>query len=138
MPFTRPGSDLAMTSQDPATGRFNFDWEYGSPKFDNTEAHRCLSLLVEHRPTANNPGYWADETGKRGSYLYTLRNMTTATPSQAEAYAADAMQRAVDDNAIQFDRSDATARRVGRTGLSLVVKYRAHGRAQTVRTTVGT
>jgi phage gp46-like protein len=138
LPFTRPGSDMAMTKQDPSTGLYNFDWSNGDPLFDDTQAHRCLSLLIEHRPTPEKPGYWADETGKRGSYLYTLRNITNATPSQAEAYAADAMQKAVDDNAITFRREDVTARRIGRTGLSLVVKYKANGRVQTVRTSVGT
>lgn len=136
MPFTRPGADLAMTNQDPSSGLYSFDWEYGDPKFDDTQAHRVLSLLVEHRPGPQSPGYWADTTGTRGSYLYTLRNLVRATPSQAESYAADALQKAVADNAITFERGDVTARRVGEK-LALSVRYRARGRTQTVKTSVG-
>lgn len=136
MPFNRPGSDLAMTNQSGDTWLYNFDWLNGDPRFDSTEAHRVVSLLIEHRPTPKNPGYWADVTGLRGSLLYTLRTVTNSTPSQAEAYSVDALQWAVNDNAITFQRAGVTARRTAQ-GIALSVKYTAAGKQQTVTATVG-
>jgi phage gp46-like protein len=131
--FTRVGRDLALTNQDKATGLLSFDWGTdGEPKFDDTEAHRVLSLLVEHRPSPpSNPGYWADATGKRGSLLYTLTEVKRATPSQAEGYAVDALQKAVDDNAILLDPANVTAKRTA-NGMSLSVIYTANGDTQRV------
>lgn len=137
MSFTRPGSDLAMTNQSANTGLYSFDWSGGDPLFDSTQAHRVLSLLVEHRPSPQKPGYWADTTGTRGSYLYTLRTITSGTPSQAEAFAADALTKAVNDNAITFDRARISARRVGQAGIVIKVPYQASGRSQAVALTVG-
>ena len=136
MAFTRPGADMAMTNQDGATGLYSFEWAYGDPVFDDTQEHRVISLLVEHAPSPNNPGYWADETGRRGSLLYTLRNVTTATPSKAEAYAAQALDWAVAGNAITYKPSGIEARRVGR-GIALSVKYSSTGKEQTAKVTIG-
>lgn len=124
---------MAMTNQNKATRLFSFDWGTdGEPKFDNTEAHRVLSLLVEHRPSPpSKPGYWADDTGRRGSLLYTLTEVRRATPSQAEAYARDALQKAVDDNAITFDPGNVTAKRTA-GGITLNVIYTANGDTQQV------
>ena len=136
MSFTRRGSDLAMTNQDGGTGLYNFAWAFGDPTFDDTEAHRVISLLVEHRPSPRHPGYWADETGRRGSLLYTLQTLTSATPSQAEAYAADALDWAVADNAITYERSGIQARRKG-TGLALSVAYTATGKQHEIKVAIG-
>lgn len=126
-----------MTNQSGATGLYNFKWVGGDPLFDSTQAHRVLSLLVEHRPTPGHPGYWADPTGKRGSYLYTLKSITTGTPSQAESFASDAITKAVADNAITYDKNQIEARRVGNAGIVVKVPYQAGGQPQNVALTVG-
>ncbi len=100
MPFTNPGSDIAMR-RNPATGKLDFDWdETGNPRYSDDNVHRVLSLLVEHRPARGpdgGPGWIWDTTGKRGSLLYTVKNVRRSTPSQLEAYALDALQKAVDE-----------------------------------------
>ena len=136
MPFTTAGSDLSLTNQEPQTSLYNFNWVAGDPQFDDTQQHRVASLLVEHKPSPKMPGYWADPTGLRGSLLYTLQNVVNSTPSQAEAYASDALQKAVDDGAIVFERSGIQARRV-KSGITLQVQYTANNTGQAVVTTIG-
>lgn len=129
----KPGRDLAMTRRNAQTGKFDLDWDdTGDPKFDDTEAHRVTSLLLEHRPSAYGAGYWADLDGTRGSLLYTIRNLKTSTPSQAEAYARDALQKAIDDGAIEGEPV-VSARRVGPSRLDVAVAYTARGETQTVK-----
>lgn len=131
----KPGRDLALSRRNAETGRFDLDWDTtGDPKFDDTEAHRVTSLLVEHRPSAYGAGYWADPTGLRGSLLYTLRSLRASTPSQAEAYARDALQKAIDDGAIEGE-PEISARKVGRS-IELAVTYNARGNTQTVRASI--
>lgn len=136
--FTRPGSDMAMTNRDAGTGLYSFDWDStGEPTFDDTQAHRVLTQLIEHRASASSPGYWDDPTGKHGSLLYTVRETRRGTPSQVEAYAADALDKCVLDKALTYDPEDVTARSVGPTRIDLAVTYTAAGRTQTVGVTVG-
>ena len=99
--------------RNPATGRLDFDFdETGNPAFSDTNTHRVLSLVIEHRPSpsspsqAASPGWWADETGERGSLLYTLKNLRRRTPSEAESMVRSALQKAVDEGKI----SDVDAR----------------------------
>ena len=81
-----------------AVGRLDFDWdETGNPRFSDDNVHRVLSLLLEHRPSPGSPGWWADETGRRGSLLYTAKNSKRSTPSEIEAMARDALQKAVEE-----------------------------------------
>lgn len=93
----RAGRDLAMTRVNPSTGRFDFDWtDRNDLKFDDTQTHRVVSLLLERRGQ-----WWADTEGNRGSRLYTLRDLRRSTPSQAEAFAQEALARAVSDGWIR-------------------------------------
>ena len=106
MPFTSKGSDIIMKRND-AVGRLDFDWDAtGNPRYGDDNVHRVLSLLLEHRPSPGSPGWWADETGKRGSLLYTVRNVRRSTPSDVEAMVKDALQKAVDEGWI----SDVSAK----------------------------
>jgi hypothetical protein len=94
--------------RNPATGKLDFDWDAdgsnaGNPKYSDDNIHRVLSLLVEHRPSPATPdgpatpGWVWDRTGQRGSLIYRVKNIRRSTPSQLEAYALDAMQKAVDE-----------------------------------------
>lgn len=125
MPFTSSGADISMR-RNPATGRLDFDWDAtGNPRFDDSNGHRVMSLLIEHRPSpatpsaSASPGYWADETGKRGSLLYTVKNVLRDTPSQIEAYAVDALQKAVDEGWLSLPIAKAFLRPVSRARLDV-------------------
>jgi len=129
----KPGRDLSLSRLNKQTNRYDLDWDDdGDPSFDDTEAHRVASLLIEHRPSSLSAGYWADLKGSRGSLLYTVKNLRSSTPSQAEAYARDALQKAIDDGAIEGEPQIA-ARRIGSTRLDVGVSYKARGQTQTVR-----
>lgn len=113
MPFTKPGSDISMR-RDPASGRLTFDWdETGNPRYSDDNVHRVTSLLVEHRPSPAtpsqdaSPGWWFDALGTRGSLIYTVKNVKRTTPSQLEAYALDAMKKAVDEGWISAPTAKA-------------------------------
>ena len=112
MPFTSTGADIAM-QRNPATGRLDFAWDTvgpnaGNPTYNDDNVHRVMSLLFEHRPAVASasqpasPGWIWDQQGTRGSLLYTVKNVKRSTPSELEAYARDALQRAVDEEWI-FD-----------------------------------
>jgi phage gp46-like protein len=114
VPFTSSGRDVAMV-RDLVTGRFDFDWDAtGNPRYSDDCVHRVLSLLLEHRPSPGFPGWWADDTGKRGSLLYTVKNVRRSTPSDVEAFASDALQRAVDEKEISDVVARAFLKPVGR------------------------
>lgn len=125
MPFTSSGADISMR-RNPATGRLDFDWDAtGNPKFDDSNGHRVMSLLIEHRPSpatpsaAASPGYWADATGKRGSLLYTVKNVLRETTSQVEAYAIDALQKATAEGWFTSPVAKAFLRPVSRARLDV-------------------
>ena len=114
MPFTSPGQDVAMR-RNPSTGKLDFDWDAtGNPRYSDDNVHRVLSLLVEHAPSPGEPGWWADETGKRGSLLYTVKNVRRSTPSDVEAMCVDALQKAVDEGWVSDVSARATLRPVDR------------------------
>lgn len=114
MSFTAQGKDLALTTRNAATGKFDLTWDAsGNPAFDDTEAHAVLSLLYEHRGQ-----WWADTAGTRGSRLYQLRNIRRSTPSQAESYASEALQPLVDARRI-LDVAPKARVQSGRVTLSV-------------------
>lgn len=77
--------DLALTNRDARTGRYNFARAAnGDVAFDSTQAYAVMTA-VECRRNA----YWADRT--IGSLLFLLRNLTSKTPSDAEASIQDAL-----------------------------------------------
>lgn len=109
MPFTLPGADIAMVRNE-GTKRFDFSFENqtGNPAYDDTNEHRVLSLLVEWRDR------WYAARKGRGSLLYTVKNDRASTTSQLEAYARDALKKAVDDGWIQNVTAQATRLGLGR------------------------
>ncbi len=116
----RSGSDIAL-ERDPASGRCNFAWdESGDVVFDGSEEHAVLSVLLEHLAA-----WWADTNGTHGSQLHTLKEMRRATPSQAEAYAREALQPLVDQRRIQ--QVTAQASRAPGGGLRLDVAWQTPG-----------
>lgn len=77
--------DIALTNYNEVTERYNFSTdESGDVAFDGTQAFAVMSSALCRRG-----GYWADTT--HGSLLATLRNLTSRTPSQAEAMTLDAL-----------------------------------------------
>ena len=130
MPRTDASGDITVVLNR-NTNRYDFDFDATRDvKFDDTERHRVLSLLVEHRGK-----WWADTTGERGSQIHTLKNVRSTTPSQMEAFAMEALQKAVDEGKIQ--NVTASARRVSPTRIDLTVSYEtAGGKPVTVKRTI--
>jgi phage gp46-like protein len=122
------GSDFALV-RNPATGRFDLDWEDSpNPRSTDDESPTVLSLLLEKKG-----GYWADETGKRGSLLHTVKQDVAATASTLVAYSKDALAPAVDDGRLATDPVISAERsRPGRYALD--IRYRGRdGRPRNVR-----
>ena len=90
MPLLDQGRDVALVRA--PSGLFDLDWEGPNPKFDDTEAHTVLSLVLEWQGK-----WWADATGKRGSRLNRLRNDTRTTASELVARCEEALAPAVAD-----------------------------------------
>jgi phage gp46-like protein len=136
MPFTKEGSDIEMV-RNSITGRLDFDWEdeTGNPNYGDTNTHRVFSLLLEHRPSDEGPGYWADETGKRGSLLYTVKNVKRSTPSQIEAYVQDALSKAVAEGWISDTTAKAYLSKV--TGAQVQVTWKNPGTRTTASVAIG-
>jgi phage gp46-like protein len=100
MPFRGPGADIALVRT--PNGKFDFDWDStGNPRYTDDNVHRVMSLLIEHRAFPGSPameaspGWFWDRVGDRGSLLYTVKNVRRSTPSELEAYATDALKKAV-------------------------------------------
>lgn len=135
MSFTNPGRDAKMVLN-PATGKFDLVWlaTTNNPAFDDSEIHRVVSLIFEHR------GEWIlDTAGNRGSLLHTLKELRRSTPSAAEASVLEALERAVSEGVI--DSVTVKARRVTTFGrLTLDIRWRATrgGAEQSLTVTVRT
>ena len=121
--------DITIGNRSQATGRFNFvRGEDGDVAFDETEAHAVMTSVIEKRGS-----YWADP--EHGSDLFTLKNLTTRTPSQAEAMALEAVLPLEEANAIS--NVAARARAVRDTGrLELELAWQAPGSEETNTATV--
>ena len=91
MAWTRKGGDLSpVVNQQTRRIDYAFD-STGNPIFDDTKAFAVASLVVQCR------GQWMqDDTGNRGSLVYTVRNDTRTAPSRLENYALDGLQTLVD------------------------------------------
>jgi phage gp46-like protein len=71
--------DITLGNRNEYSKRFNFvRGDDGDVSFDDSEAHAVMTSVVERKRS-----YWADAT--HGSELFELRNLTSRTPSQAEA-----------------------------------------------------
>jgi phage gp46-like protein len=95
MPLADDPGDAALVANS-ETGLFDLDWDGPNPVFDDTEAHTVLSLVLEFQAQ-----WWADQTGKRGSRLHTLRNDTHTTQSELVARVNEALAPAVADGRLQ-------------------------------------
>jgi len=126
MPLSDDGSDVALV-RNPSNGRFDLDWEGPNPVFDDTEAHTVLSLVLEWQGR-----WWADQTGKRGSRLDTLRNDTRTTQSELVARLEEALAPAVADGRVRDLAVSAERVRPGRYGFHIAWKT-AGGRAASIR-----
>lgn len=86
--------DITLGNRSEATGRYNFViGADGDVSFDDTEAHAVMTSIIEHQGS-----YWAD--ANHGSKLYTLKNVSSRTPSQAEAMVHDGLQSLEDAKTI--------------------------------------
>lgn len=122
MPFTAKGQDVAMRRNE-AVGRLDLDWDAtGNPRYSDDNVHRVLSLLLERRPSPGLPGWWADETGERGSLLYTDKNLTRTTPSEVESHCRDALRKAEDEGWVSDVRVKAFLRPADRARVEVAWK----------------
>jgi len=126
MPLSDDGGDVALV-RNPANGRFDLDWDGPNPTFDDTETHTVLSLVLEWQGR-----WWADQTGKRGSRLNTLRNDTRTTQSELIARLEEALAPAVADG--RLCDLTVTAERVQPGRYAFEIRWRTRdGRSASVR-----
>jgi len=106
--------DITIGNRNENSKRFNFvRGADGDVSFDDTEAHAVVTTIIEVRKT-----YWVD--ANHGTNLSRLRNLTTRTPSQAEAEALDGLVALEQDNAIVDASAVASADRSnGRLALAV-------------------
>jgi phage gp46-like protein len=112
------GTDIALT-RNPATGRFDFAFTAssgGDVAFDDTNEHRVLSLLLEHRDR------WFAAKKGRGSRLYAIKHDRASTTSLLESSARDALKKATDEGWISDVSARAVKVRAGR--FSLFVQWK--------------
>jgi phage gp46-like protein len=96
MPLTSKGVDIAL-KRVPTTGKFDIDWDLTqNPSFTDDRSHLVLSLLLEYQGK-----YWADNSGRRGSLLYLVKQDVSATKSLLDQYVQDALSPAVDDGRLK-------------------------------------
>lgn len=107
-----PDLDITLGARSDASGRFNLvAGADGDVAFDETSAHAVVTSATELRGS-----WWADpEHGWRGR---TLRNLTSATPSQASAATLEAIEPLERENQVTDVEVVAEAERVAgqRTG----------------------
>lgn len=113
--------DITMGSRSEKTGRFNFvRGADGDVSFDETRAHEVVTSVTETH------GSWIhDET--HGSKLRSLRKLSTATPSQADAMTLESLQTLEEDNEVVEPEANSVAEvvRGQRTGrLSIRVRWK--------------
>lgn len=77
--------DITLGARNEVTKRFNFvRGADNDVSFDDTEAHAVMTSVMEDKASC-----WYDPT--HGSDLFLLENLTSRTPSQAEAMILDAL-----------------------------------------------
>jgi phage gp46-like protein len=97
--------DLALTNFNVHTARYNFArGADGDVAFDESQAFPVMSSAI-----CRKNGYWADRD--HGSELFKLRNLTSATPSEAEAMVLDAELPLEKAQLVTNVRVDATSAR---------------------------
>jgi phage gp46-like protein len=97
--------DITMGSRSAKTGRFNFvRGADGDVSFDETNAHAVVTSATERRAS-----WWAD--AEHGSKLRELRNIRSATPSQAEAATLQSLAGLEANNEIEGVEVKATSER---------------------------
>jgi phage gp46-like protein len=96
MPMPDDGGRDISLGQNGDTGLFDLSWDGPNPEFDDTETHTVLSLVLEFQGK-----WWADQTGKRGSRVFELRNDVSTTQSELVARLQEALSPAVNDGRLQ-------------------------------------
>lgn len=110
MALTSTGPDIAL-KRNPQTGRFNFDMSTsgtnkGNPLLSSDRTHSVMTTLFSWKRgrRAGDPvesgGYYPDQSGRRGTLLWTVIQDTSATRSQLLAAADDARQQLLDERLI--------------------------------------
>lgn len=104
-------TDITLGNRSEATGRYNFVvGDDGDVEFDDKEAHAVMTSVIEHRGS-----YSADKT--HGSDLFTLKSLTSRTPSQAAAMALEGLQSIEADNTIAAGTKVSAQRNLDGSGL---------------------
>ena len=106
--------DITIGNRNELSKRFNFvRGADGDVSFDDTEAHAVITSVIEHRRS-----YWVDPN--HGSELFTLKNLSSRTPSQAEAMTIDSVAQLEADSVIVNPQATAAAvRSLGRLTIDL-------------------
>lgn len=112
------GRDIALR-RNPTTGRFDLQWgDTNDLAHDDSDSHAVLSVLLE-----DQEGYWADETGQRGSLLYQLKDAKTGIEQLVVSYCNQALQFIVDKGIIR-EVVSVTAARVKPGRVDATIRYR--------------
>lgn len=86
------GADISIV-RNTVTGKWDFIWDATqNPQFTDDGSHLVYSLLLEYRGM-----WWADQTGRRGSTLYLIKQDTTGTLSQILQAVDLALAPAIED-----------------------------------------
>ena len=138
MSFTAIGADITLL-RNPGTGKFDFQWDTSqNPVYGDDLSHIVLSLIYERKGE-----YFADLSGSRGSYLWSLKDLRKSTPSKIKGYIEDALQPLVDQRRIikppvPFDFVTATKNAFNINRVDVTLNYSLpSGQTVTLRPSLG-
>lgn len=122
MALATAGADIQL-SRVAASGKFDIQWDTTqNPIFADDQSHAVLSLIYEHKGE-----YWADASGNRGSYLWTIKDLRKATPSKAQGFIEDALRPLLDTGKIKNLLVSVSRDAFNRNRLNLSVTYSTPG-----------
>lgn len=130
MPIRTTGTDVAL-KRNARTGKYDIlKAADGNPQLTESQEHAVLSVLIERRASPGRPGWILDETGTRGSLLYTRGTAVRSTPSDVQADCYQALQLLVDarkilgkDEPVDSRRLVCTARLVDAGRIDVAIDY---------------
>lgn len=133
MALTSVGPDVALTRS--GTGRFDWDMSTsgtnkGNPKLDATRTHAVMTTVFSRKrgrapgDKQESGGYYWDESGRRGTLLWTVTQDRQATRSQLISAAEDAGQQLVDERYIVSLGADAQRQGIGLGRWLLGIQWR--------------
>lgn len=106
--FTSNGADITLVESQRNPGRMDFVFDEsgtnkGNPRFDSTRTHAVLTTVMSRKrgkapgSKVEEGGYYWDDTGLRGTLVWTVKYDRLATRSQLVAAGEDAGAQLVGD-----------------------------------------